>query len=103
MKFEVEIDDSLFVAAAQSAVRSALRGGDGYRDGAPGYVAIDAQVRAYLKAQDYTAQIAAAVALYLPDVLADTVRESLRAHVKATVKAMKERGELSALIDEVRA
>ena len=101
MKILIDIDERLFVDAANYAAQQELRPARDYQSGGAAYHVVARQVAAHIKAQDYSEQIAAAVARLLPDVLADTVRASLETHVKRTLKTMKESGELARQIEAI--
>lgn len=97
MQITVNVPEDVIHTAVGNAVNNAFSG-TAY-DRGPGQAIIREQVTAWVRGQDYTAEIERQAPAIVRSIIADELAKAVRALVKREVKAMKDNGELAGLFN----
>ena len=97
MQITVNVPEDVIHTAVRNAVNNAFSG-TAY-DRGPGQAIIRDQVTAWVRGQDYTAEIERQAPAIIHSIIADELAKAVRALVKREVKMMRDGGELAGLFN----
>lgn len=92
---EINIDDDLLQASADTAARALFRAPDSYtRTAAPGYARIAEQVETAVMSLDFSELARETASKFAKGIIEDVTKETIKRIAKEVVKAEKEAGTL---------